>query len=140
VTLLRQGVGLGDHRGPCHPLPFCDSVKQPVFLWMPGEREDTAPSALPAASLSRHSRHRHGTASPWESLWSAGRRQSWLRNGLAETSPGSFALVLLPERGSEKKSEGAAVAEAVAAAEGGAGQTLHTHTAYRGRVKHGGSS
>jgi len=26
VTLLGQGVGLGDPRGPCQPRTFCDSV------------------------------------------------------------------------------------------------------------------
>jgi len=26
VTLLGQGVGLGDHRGPLQPRPVCDSV------------------------------------------------------------------------------------------------------------------
>jgi len=26
VTLLGQGVGLGDHRGPCQPLPCWDSI------------------------------------------------------------------------------------------------------------------
>jgi len=48
VTLLGQGVGLGDPRGPCQPLLFCDSV----MLWLPGG-SGGCPGARPQLAVPR---------------------------------------------------------------------------------------
>jgi len=63
VTLLGQGVGLGDPRGPFQPLPFCDSAGAHLHL-------------------SSH------LCCPWRQSYAVSRHLYWVRQGKPGTGGG----------------------------------------------------